>query len=555
MSGFLEIERLSQGPWQALERGVQRLLLHMGFEDVRLVGGSGDKGADVVANLNGQIWVIQCKHRSGNQKWGVGLLDEISNAITSYGAHVGVLACNSGFQKDLVEMTVKREQELGVRLVLWDFAELVKLFRKLDDYPENRHEPRDYQSTAIESVNNSIMAGKDRALVLMATGLGKTRVAAGVIEDWLNSHGEDSQVLLLAPSLALIPQLDASLWPYLPKSISTHILTGSEKPTYEGGVTIATYQSMANRASDEVGKYGLVIVDEAHHAPADSVTNLLQELNPQFILGLTATPWRGDDQSVEDLFGSTVFEMGIVEGLLKGYLAEVDYDMFMDDVDWGWVQANAGQDISVKELNKHLFVPQRDDAIIARLRASMSEIHNPRTLVFCGSKAHAEQFSNRLKAENVPNYVVHSGLDRFETTRYISEFRNGNVDTLVSVDMLNEGIDVPDVNLVAFLRVTHSRRIFVQQLGRGLRISPGKTKVKVLDFVSDIKRIGAGASINRDAIKFSEDKANTVVVPYDPTQVIKFASQEHEAFVSHYLRDVADLDSDEKRIRLEYPAK
>ena len=106
---------------------------------------------------------------------------------------------------------------------------------------------------------------------------------------------------------------------------------------------------------------------------------------------------------------------------------------------------------------------------------------------------------------------------------------------------------------MVFLRVTHSRRIFVQQLGRGLRISPGKTKVKVLDFVSDIRRIGAAASINREAEEYVNSGKGPVVVSYDRTQVIKFSNQEHKDFVSHYLRDVADLDSDEKRIQLEYP--
>lgn len=555
MSGFLEIDRLSQGPWQALERGVQRLLLHMGFQDVRLVGGTGDKGADVVANHDENTWVVQCKFRSSNQKWGPSLLDEIANALTSYGAQVGVLACNSGFQRELIEKAEKLQEELGVRIFLWNTGRLLELFRGLDEYPKQRDDPRPYQESAIAAVNNSIMAGNSRSLVLMATGLGKTRVAAGVIEDWIRDHGESSQVLVLAPSLPLIPQLDAALWPYLSKNISTHVLTGSEKPRYEGGVTIATYQSMANRTVEDAGRYDLVIVDEAHHAPADSVKKILDEIEPTHVLGLTATPWRGDQRSVEDLFGRTVFEMGIVEGLMKGYLAEVDYDMFMDDVDWDWVKQNSGQDVSVKELNKRLFVPQRDDAIVERLRSSMEDIHNPRTLVFCGSKDHAELFSNRLKAENVPNYVVHSGLDRFETTRYLAEFRSGQIDTLVAVDMLNEGIDVPDVNLVVFLRVTHSRRIFVQQLGRGLRISSGKSKVKVLDFVSDIKRLGAAADLNKKAHEFHGKNSDSVIVPYNSGQVIKFANQEHEEFVSHYLRDVADLDNDDQRIRFEYPEK
>jgi superfamily II DNA or RNA helicase len=553
MEGYLGVQRLSRGPWQALERGVQRLLEHKGLEDVRVVGGANDKGADVVANYAGKTWVVQCKYRSGNQNWGPKLLDELKMAISHYGADVGVLACNTGFQQSLMDESKNLAQALGVRILLWDYQTLLELFRTLPNYPAARHDARDYQAEAIETANNKIMAGGSEGLILMATGLGKTRVAAGVIESWIRDHGETSQVLVLAPSLALIPQLESSLWPYLAKTVPTHVLTGAEKPEFEGGVTVATYQSMANRADDEIGKYDLVIVDEAHHAPADSVEKLLGTLKPQFLLGLTATPWRGDNRDLEDIFGPPLFSMGIVEGMMRGFLSEVDYQMFIDDVDWSWVRENSGRDITLGELNKAIFVPQRDDAIVEHLRTAIRAVNHPRTLVFCSSKVHAEIFSNLLRADGIPNFMLHSGMDRFETTRYLRQFRAGEIDTLVAVDMLNEGIDVPDVNVVVFLRVTHSRRIFVQQLGRGLRVAPGKQKVTVLDFVSDVKRIKEAIDINSQATTFAEEYPDRVVVPHDPSQTIRFSAQEPERFVAEYLRDVSDIDNDDQRITLRYP--
>ena len=89
----------------------------------------------------------------------------------------------------------------------------------------------------------------------MATGLGKTRVAAGVIEQWISDR-PGNEILFLAPSLALVPQLEASLWPYLPKNVATHVLVGSEKPSFQGGVTVATFQSMLNRGAEDRERFG-----------------------------------------------------------------------------------------------------------------------------------------------------------------------------------------------------------------------------------------------------------------------------------------------------------
>ena len=163
----------------------------------------------------------------------------------------------------------------------------------------------------------------------MATGLGKTRVAAGVIEQWLNDH-PNQQVLVLAPTLNLVSQIEASLWPYLPKTIATHQLTGTEKLTFEGGVTVATHQSMLRFGLEASGSYEPIVVDEAHHAPADAYSLLLKRLSPQFLLGMTATPWRGDERQLAELFGEPLYSLGIVEGMQAGYLARVDYRMLID---------------------------------------------------------------------------------------------------------------------------------------------------------------------------------------------------------------------------------
>ena len=548
---FLGIERLSYGPWQAFERCIQRMLVHAGFRDVRLVGGTGDGGADIVGERDGKLWIVQAKFRSQGQLVGPSVIDEVTTAVDRYRADVAVVAVTTGFTSEVPIHATKRKADMGIPIYLWDANNLLARARKLPFYAEDRHDPRPYQESAIAAVNDRIMQGASGGLVLMATGLGKTRVAAGVVEKWLADR-PGSEVLVLVPTLELVTQFEASLWPYLPKSVPTHVLTGSEKPAFSGGVTVATYQS-AVRRPDFPNRFGLVIVDEAHHAPADGFARLLDELQPQFLLGLTATPWRGDERQLEDIFGEVTDSVSIVEGMQLGYLAQVDYRMLVDNVDWDWVNSDLPSEVSIRDLNRKLFVPELDEAVVVKIRRHLDEMPQPRCVVFCRSIQHAERVARHLHAEGWPARVLHSQLDRFEATRALREFRSGLVPIVVAVDILNEGIDVPDVNMIVFLRVTHSRRIFVQQLGRGLRLSEGKTSVRVLDFVSDIRRLAAAMDLNRQAASVARESQGGGPVIYPAGQIVKFEGDDHLDFFMRYIEDVAELEDSDDSARLKFP--
>ena len=552
MPGFLGVERISQGPWQALERAIQRLLIHSGFDDVRLVGGAGDGGGDVVANLKQQTWVIQSKYKSGGQVVGAKVVEEVAPAIGKYGAEVAVVATNAAISKDAIERAKRLEMDIGTRILLWNGKFLLERFRKLQEYANRRNEPRPYQEQAIEAINSMILYGGDRGLLLMATGLGKTRVAAGVIEQWIKDR-PGNEILVIAPSLSLVPQLEASLWPYLPKDVATHVLVGSEKPSFQGGVTVATVQSMLNRGAEDRERFGLVVVDEAHHAPADGYRQLLSELSPKFVFGMTATPWRGDERRLEDIFGDPTYTVSIVEGMQLGYLAAVDYRMMVDTIDWDWVRENLNSSLTIRELNRRLFIPERDDALVSKIRQHLDEMTDPRAVVFCRSIDHAESIARRLQAEGFAVHAIHSRLDRFETTKILRDFRAGDVPIIVTVDMLNEGIDIPDVNLIAFLRVTHSRRIFVQQLGRGLRLSPGKAEVRVLDFVSDVRRIAAARGLNREGESLAANPPEEQILRYPDGQIVKFEGDEASSFFDEYLGDIAELEEGSDDSQLQFP--
>ena len=526
------------------------MLIHGGFDDVRLVGMSGDEGADVVAEGQGKTWVAQAKFRGGGQLVTTAAIDEVTIAVDRYGGGVALVATNSGFSAPAVAYAQKRSGDLGIPFYLWNGDSLLETVRELPLYPRFRNDPRPYQHEAIEALNNDIWQGGRAGLLLMATGLGKTRVAAGVIEQWIHDHPA-SEVLLIAPSLALIPQLEAALWPYLPKTVATHVLTGSEKPAFESGVTIATQQSMLRRGDEDQGRYGLVIVDEAHHAPANGYRQLLRQLAPTYLLGMTATPWRGDERQLGEVFGDPVFSTSVVEGMQLGYLAAVDYRMLLDDIDWDWVHTQLKGTLTIKELNRRLFIPERDEAVVAKIRQHLSEIPDYRCVIFCRSIEHAEAITRVLKADGYGVRAIHSKLDPKEATRALHEFKAGDVPLVVTVDMLNEGVDVPDVNLIVFLRVTHSRRIFIQQLGRGLRLAEGKTIVRVLDFVSDIRRVAAAMDINRSAKEYA-DRDPDRVIRYPTGSIVIFEGDESLSFFREYLADVAELEDDEQA-QLKFP--
>ena len=520
MPGFISQERLAYGPWQAQERALARLLEHCGFSDVSVVGGSGDLGADIVGTINQKSWLVQSKYRRSGTV-GAGALREAVGAMSGYDADVCVAATNQAFSEDAYQHW-KSLKSTGIEAFLWNGDALLKHFQKLPLESAALRELREYQVEAVDAVEQRRSQGATAALVVMATGLGKSVVAGALIsnEQDRNPTGE---VLVLAHTVDLVKQLERSAWPMLNKEISTHLCAEGESPSYHGGVTFATWQSVVGAAAREnlTGRYSLIVVDEAHHAPSSAYSSLISSLQPNFLVGMTATPWRGDDRNLSDILGDPAFTMDIVDGMQGKFLADVDYQMMVDDIDWDEIQKMSWAGHTVRDLNEKLILPDRDEAMVSGVVERMARMDSPRVICFCRTIDHAERIRRIFLALNAQAGVLHSGMRREERFRTLSGFRYGSLQLVLAVDMLNEGIDVPDVNMVVFMRVTHSRRIFVQQLGRGLRITPRKSRVVVLDFVADVRRVAAGIELNRQA----NSRAHEVeVLRFADGGIVKFSS-------------------------------
>lgn len=548
---FLSQRALAEGGPRRLNKQVERLLWHLGFDDVRNIDGSGDAGADLLASRDGERFVFQCKWKAQGRV-SRSAIDEVERAKATYEADRAIVVTNTA-----PDGGARARQEALRRVNLsidcWTGADLETLYHELPDEVPARRNLRPYQEEAVAALETDLDR-RGRALLILATGLGKTVVGGEVIARFLRTD-PTAQVLVVAHMKELVEQLERALWRHLPRSVRTHLLTGDHKPAELPGLTCATIESALGAV---LGGYQptLVMVDETHHvSESGSFQQMLDLLAGAKQFGVTATPWRGDRYDITERFGAASFSMGIAEGMSAGYLAQVDYQLFVDDINWDVVRNASEHGYSLKELNAQLFLPQRDEAVVDYLREAWSETKTPRALVFCQTIAHAERVAALLAAAS-PNWrrarALHSKQSKRERDVLMADFRLGRVPIIATRDILNEGVDVPDVNLICFLRVTHSRRIFVQQLGRGLRLTPGKAAVRVLDFVTDIRRVAAALDIKRTLASL-EAEAHTETLRLPARSTIGFSDARAGSLMEEWIRDAASLENASEDVQLQFP--
>jgi superfamily II DNA or RNA helicase len=542
-TSFMAPQRLLAGGPQRFTRQVERLLGHLGFQDVVNIDGSGDRGGDILGSLYGRLWVLQTKWKSKGSV-GRAAVEEVSTAFEHYGASRATVVTNTKPSAD-AEQRATELLRIGRQVDFWNGSDLQRLFEAAAEHPAMLL--RDYQDAAVSTLWADLQERR-RALLILATGLGKTVVGGEIVGRFLRENpGQD--VLVVAHTKELVNQLERALWRHLPKRVPTQVLTGDDRPADLSGVTCATTAS-ALGAVLRGWRPGLVMVDETHHVGEDGqYDQLLSELSNSLQFGVTATPWRGDKYDIETRFGVASFKLGIEDGMRRGYLAAVDYQLFVDNINWDVVREASEHGYSIKELNSRLFLTQRDEAVIDALRGAWNSTPAPRAIVFCQTIEHAERMEELLRRnpEWANAAAIHAGMHKRDRQQRLLDFRAGRVQILAAVDILNEGVDVPDVNILAFARVTHSRRIFVQQLGRGLRLREGKDRVLALDFVSDIRRVAALLNLRRQL-----EASDIEVLPDVPQSTIQFSDVRAQSLLEQWILDAADLETANDEARLQF---
>lgn len=363
----------------------------------------------------------------------------------------------------------------------------------MSTYTSRPYQPRPYQTRCLTALAEARENGIQQGLVVMAGGLGKTATAIFDAEQYLDKY-PNSRFLYLCDQETILIQNKQKFRAYFGEERSYGLYSGSSKTLHRVDFLFATLQSVRDHQEDfTADDYDYIIVDEAHHTSADTYEPVIRSFCPQFLLGLTATPDREDGRSILDVYQRILFEMDIYQGWAEGYLTRARYELMLDDVDEQQLRAylgpeGAGLKISMTQLNRSIFVPRRDEEIVAsaRERIASAGIENPRIFAFCSNIAYAESMAKHFGDGAA---VVHSDQSRALNEAILSDFRSGKLNTVIAVDMLNEGVDIPEANILIFLRATDTKRIFFQQLARGLRLSPGKDFALVLDYVINVQRI------------------------------------------------------------------
>jgi superfamily II DNA or RNA helicase/HKD family nuclease len=323
-----------------------------------------------------------------------------------------------------------------------------------------------------------------RNLVVMATGTGKTVVAA---VDYHRSRqaGRVDSLLFVAHQEQILRQSRSVFRHVLRDGTFGELLVGGNRPSSWRHL-FASVQSLSRMSLTELdpSTFDMVIVDEFHHAEAPTYTRLLSHLQPRLLLGLTATPERADGHDVRRWFdGRTDAELRLWEALDRQLLAPFQYFGIHDDVDLSALRWKRGEGYLAAELSNVYTGHHARARIILQAVADKVDPGRMRALGFCVSIDHAEFMAKFFADAGVPAAAVTSSTDHAGRAAAMAGLMSGDLKILFTVDLFNEGVDLPAVDTILMLRPTQSATVFLQQLGRGLRRADNKACLVVLDFI------------------------------------------------------------------------
>ena len=347
-------------------------------------------------------------------------------------------------------------------------------------------ELRDYQQEAIDNLKKMREDGKTIALLYHATGVGKTITAA------TDAKAVGGRTLFLVNALKLASQAKetfAKVWP----EATLGEYTGSQKDMTQT-VIFATVQSISKDLEKfSPTDFDYLIVDECHHAAANTYQKIFTYFHPKFILGLTATPERSDGEDMLELFQNVAHKMDLKTAVERGVLVPIRCIRVKTNIDLTDVRIN-GIKYNSQDLESKLFIPERNQLIVDTY---LKYVNGKKTVIFCASVDHAAEIAKLLRDSGVKAEAV-SGRDRVEVReKILKDYETGSTNVLCACDLLNEGWDSPHTTVLFMARPTMSKTIYLQQLGRGTRRCPGKEDLLVVDFVDNANMFNMPYSLHR----------------------------------------------------------
>lgn len=344
-----------------------------------------------------------------------------------------------------------------------------------------------YQAELLEQLDaERVLHDRHRNLIVAATGTGKTVIAALDYRRLVREvHGRDLTLLFVAHRKEILQQARRMYQEVLTDPLFGELLVDSDEPTRWRHVFASIQSLTADRLSTvEPNRFDIVVIDEFHHAQAASYRRLLEHIAPMELLGLTATPERGDGVDVRAFFGGRVAaELRLWDALEQNLLCPFHYFGIHDGTDLETLQWKRGG-YDVAELNEiYTGNDARTRIVLDQLQDKVADVGEMRALGFCVSVEHARYMADQFVAAGIPARAIVGLDDSADRRAALTALRNRDINVLFTVDLFNEGLDIPLVDTVLFLRPTESATVFLQQLGRGLRLAPGKTVLTALDFV------------------------------------------------------------------------
>lgn len=335
---------------------------------------------------------------------------------------------------------------------------------------------RDYQKECLETVLTEFRIGTNRQLISLPTGSGKTIVMAAIAKH------VNKKILIIAHREELIQQALEKIKLYWPNADLGVCM--ADRNEIENRIVVGSVQSCSRPKRLEQLKeqnFQLLMIDEAHHASADTYQSIIENLGfnqGKLLIGVTATPERADNEGLDHIFDKVTYTRSIGTMIKAGYLSPVIGRKILTSFVLNKIRTRNG-DYALDDLSEAVNTPERNAFIAQKYNAYASSRLG---IAFCVDVQHCKDLAETMRKNGIKSEAVYGDMAKDERKRILDEFKGGRIQVVTSCGILTEGFDEPTVSAVAMCRPTKSRSLYIQCVGRGLRLFPGKEDCLVLDF-------------------------------------------------------------------------
>ncbi|MFZ3591292.1 DEAD/DEAH box helicase family protein [Bacillus sp. DJP31] len=337
--------------------------------------------------------------------------------------------------------------------------------------------PRPAQVLALQALKDSIKDDYDKALAVMATGLGKTYLAAFFAEDF-------KRVLFVAHREEILIQAQHS-FKHVHPDTSTGFYNAKDQKLDSNFVfaSVQTLNQQHHLSRFKPDTFDLIVVDEFHHASAPSYMRILEYFKPRFLLGITATPYRLDNKDVFGLCdGNVAISIHFLDAIKNQWLAPFRYHGIYDDTDYSQIRW-----LGTRYDEEELARVQLRTEMAEKILQEWIDHKQSRTIAFCSSIRQADFLNRHFQQAGFRSISLNGNTPNEERLAARDQLNTGKLDIIFTVDLFNEGVDIPRVDTLLFVRPTESLAVFTQQIGRGLRITDGKDHCVIIDLIGNYR--------------------------------------------------------------------